>query len=247
MKKKNQEILISRVMIMLLGCAAMAVLSYVYYLPQKMQTYVVSNYRDIIEIVTKCVCSLLLLVSLVYKWLSRKKDFSGKVITPDMVAIITLFCAIFSFVIPMSGDRGTYSRVSMMVSVFVFISYTVYYFVNRSFAFQSAVAACYFVLIYLYDKYYSANVTFNEKIALEHNTARLLFALVIVAIVLISVLISKKCSLFKVWHTALLSMVPAAMLVARFFVFDFVGIISLVLLCVILVAEIAVTKLYKKR
>ena len=247
MKKKNQEILISRVMIMLLGCAALAVLSYVYYLPQKMQTYVVSSYRDVIELITKCTCSALLVASIVYKWLSRKKDFSEKVFTPNMVLIVAFFFALFSFAIPMSGDRGTYSRIAMVVSVFVFAAYTTYHFVNKTFAFQSTVCALYFVLIYLYDKYYSANVTFNEKIALEHNTARLLFALVIVVILLVSVIASKKISMFEMWHTAVLSLVPAGMLVTRFFVFEYVCTVSLALLCVVFVSIIVVTKIHKKR
>ena len=246
MSKKNQDTAISRVMLMFVGCGALGVLAYLYYLPQKLQTYVVNNYRDTIELVAMISASVLFVASLVYAYLSRKKDKSGKIITPAMLCLLTLFAAAFSFVIPLSGDRGTYSTVAIMSAAFLFVAYITYHFVNRSFAYQSVVFGIYVLLIYLYSKYFSGNVTFNVKIALDHNVARILFSIVIVLLILISVLAARKRPQLKPWHTALLSMVPAGMLIARFFVIEYVSLISYIVITVVFIALVVLTKIFKK-
>lgn len=239
---KNQETLISRIMLMLIGFIALSLLAAVYVMPFSKSHLVINNYYHIIEYVVMALMLGFLVLSIVY----NKKSQKERLITPPMCIILSAFAFAASVIIPFSGSRVRFLKVSVIIFAFAFVSYTVYYLVNKAFTYQTVICGIYFILIKLFGNYYTANVTFEEKIALTYTSARFIFAILVLVILGITALVYKKHPRIKLWHTAMLSAVPLAMLVARSFVYDYVILCSLLLLVVVFVALLIATKLQKK-
>ncbi len=239
---KKEEILISRIMLMLIGFIALSILAAVYIMPFQKSYLVINNYYQIIEYIVMVVMLAALVLSIIF----AKKSTKERLVTPSMCIYLSSFALFASLLIPFSGSRTRYLKVSIIIFAFAFAGYCVYYLVNKAFAYQTVICGIYFILIKLFGNYYTANVTFEEKIALTYTSARFLFALLILIIIGVTALVYKKNSNIKLWHTAALSAVPAATLIVRSFVFDYVILSSLVVLIAVFIGLLITTKLQKK-
>ena len=244
MNKKNQETIISRVMLMLVGCAILIFGIYLYIIPYRKTTLQINYYYKIIEYVTMGVTAALFILSLIYARLCKKKDMSSRIITPAMLSILSGTAFVSAAIVPIV--HITFSRFAMTACVFVFLSYATYHLVNKTFAFHSAVCGIYFIFLMFFTYNYSRNVTFADRFALDIKLAYLVFALFAALVVLISVIVAKKNAKFKLYNTLALTFVPVAYLIARNFVVEYVDTAVFIVLPVVYIALIAVTKLYKK-
>ncbi len=245
-KAKKQETVISRVMIMLLGFALLSALTFLYIMPFEKLTLQINYYYKLIEYITMGVTFALFVASIVYIKKSKSVDLTLRVITPQMLCLLSGAAFGGAVLIPLSGFRNRFSRVAIIAYAFLFLAYATYHLVHKSFAYQSVVCGIYFVVLKLFGDYYTTNVTFEDKINMTYTTARLLIALLIVVILLISFLISRKKTGFCLWHTAVLSAVPAVALIVRFFVTNYVILSSLIAICVVFAVIIISHKIVKK-
>lgn len=245
-KSKKQETVISRVMIMLLGFVLLSALTLLYIMPFEKTTLQINYYFKLIEYITMGVTFVLFVMSLVYVKKSKSVDLTFRVITPQMLCLLSGAALGGAVVIPFSGFRNRFSKVAIIAYAFLFLAYATYHLVHKSFAYQSVVCGIYFIVLKLFGDYYTTNVTFEDKINMSYTTARLLIALLIAVILLISYLISRKSKGFWLWHTAVLSAVPAVALIVRFFVSDYVIMSSMIAICVVFAAIIISHKIVKK-
>ena len=245
-KAKNQETVISRVMIMLLAFALLSGLTLLYILPFEKLTLQINYYYKVIEYIVMGVTFALFVASIVFVKKTKSVDITQKVITPKMLCLLSGAAFGGAVVIPFSGFRNRFSKVVIIAYVFLFLAYATYYLVHKSFAYQSVVCGIYFIVIKLFGDYYTTNVTFEDKITMSFTTARILIAVAIVIIMLVSYIVSRKVKSFALWHTAALSAVPAVMLIVRFFVSDYLIVSSLIAICAVFTALIISHKIVKK-
>ncbi len=245
-KAKIQETVISRVMIMLLGFALLSGLTLLYIMPFEKLTLQINYYYKLIEYITMGVTFLLFVATIVYSKKNKSVDMSFRVITPKMLCLLSGAALGGAVIIPLSGFRNRFSKVVIIAYVFLFLAYATYHLVHKSFAYQSVVCGIYFIVLKLFGDYYTTNITFEDKINMSYTTARLLIALLIVIILLISYLVSRKRKAFRLWHTAVLSAVPAVALIVRFFVSDYVILSSMIAICVVFSILIISHKIVKK-
>ena len=244
MNKKNQETVISRIMLMLVGCALLILGIYFYVIPYRKTGLQINYYYRTVEYITMGVTALLFIASLVYAYLCRKKDMSNRVITPTMLSLLSGTAFVSAAIVPIV--HITFSRFAMAASVFVFLSYATYHLVDKTFAYHTSVCGIYFIALMFFTKNYSRDVTFADRFSVDINVATLVFALAIAFIMLISVVIAKKKSDFKLYNVIALSFVPTVYLIVRNFVIDYVDIAVFIALSVIYIAMIIVRKMPKK-
>ncbi len=245
-KSKKQDIIISRVMIMLLGFVVLSVLALVYIMPFEKTTLQINYYFKIIEYVTMGVTFALFVTSLVFVRKNKGVDLSLKVITPQMLSLLAGSAFGASALIPFSGFRNRFSKVAIIAFVFLFLAYATYHLVHNSFAYQSVVCGICFIVLKLFGDYYTTNVTFEEKISLPYTTARILIALLLILIIIVTLLVNRKTKALYLWHTATLCAVPAIALIVRSFVSNYVILVSLIVLCVVFAALIITHKITQK-
>ncbi len=242
----SQETRISRTMLMLIGFAVLSVGALVYVLPFQKTSLQINYYYKIIEYVTMSVTLVLFILSLVNCKIKASIDFSKSILTPKMLAILSGSAFVSSVIIPLSGSRHRYSKVSIIAFVFVFLCYATYYFVNKAFTYQSAICGIYFIMLKLFGDYYTTNVTFEDKIHLSYTWARIIFALVIVTVIVVTYIINRRIPNIVLWHTAVLSAVPALALIVRFFVSEYVILSSLIAIILVYLSIIILTKIRRK-
>ncbi len=245
-KAKKQETLISRVMIMLLGFVVLSVLARLYIMPFEKTTLQINYYFKIIEYITMGVTFALFVTSLVFIKKNKGVDLSQRALTPHMFALLSGSAFFASVIIPFSGFRNRFAKVAIIAFVFLFLAYATYHLVHKSFAYHSVVCAVLFVVLKLFGDYYTTNVTFEDKITMDYNTARLLISLLIVVILLVTLLIGRKNKAFCPWYSILLCIVCALAIIVRSFVSNYVILISLIVLCVVFAAIIIFHKIVKK-
>ncbi len=244
MNKKNQETIISRVMLMLVGCALLIFGIYLYIIPYRRTTLQINYYYKTIEYITMGATAVLFILSLIYARICRKKDMSSRIVTPAMLSLLSGTAFASAVVVPIV--HITFSRFAMTACVFVFLSYATYHLVDKTFAYHTAVCGIYFIFLMFFTYNYSRNVTFADRFSVDIKSAYLVFALFAVIVVLISVLIARKNAKFNIYNTLALTFVPVAYLIARNYVVEYVDTVAFITLPVVYIAMITVTKLYKK-
>ena len=244
MNKKNQETVISRVMLMLVGCALLVAGIYFYIIPYRKTSLQINYYYQLIEYITMGATALLFVLSLVYAYLSRKKDMSSKVITPVMLSLLSGTAFVSAVIVPIV--HIAFSRFAMAACVFVFLSYATYHLVDKTFAYHSAVCGIYFIFLMFFTQNYTRNLTFADRFSLDIKMSYLIFAVIVALVLLISVIIARKNSGFKLYNILALSFVPTVYLIVRNFVFDYIDIIAFITLSVVYIAMIIGRKMLKK-
>jgi len=245
-KTKKQETLISRVMIMLLGFALLSVLSWLYIMPFEKTTLQINYYFKLIEYIAMGVTLVLFVLSLVFVRKNKGQDSFDKVITPKMLALLSGAAFGAAVMIPFSGFRNRFSKVAILAFIFLFVAYATYHLVHKSFAFHSVVCGILFIVLKLFGDYFTTNVTFEDKITLSYTSARILIALLLAVIILVSVLVGRKSKTFCPLYSVLLCAVCALAIIVRAFVSEYVITVSLIVLCAVFVSIIIFHKIVKK-
>lgn len=240
--KFNDETLISRIMLMLVGFFVLSLFTLLYVVPFKKTTLQINYYYKIIEYVVMAVIAVGTVLVAHYS----KKLPKTSLITPSMCNILSLSALASAFIIPLSGSRVRFSKICILAYFFVFLAYTVYYFVNKAFAIQTGIFGLYFIMLLLMDKLYTTNVTFEEKITLSYTMARIIFAAIILLVVFAAYKFLIKINGFVLWHTLALSAVSAITIVVRSFVYSYVILVSLIVLSLVYIALAVCSKMAKK-
>ena len=245
-KTKKQETIISRVMIMLVGFVLLSVLSWLYIMPFEKTTLQINYYFKLIEYISMGVTLVLFVLSLVFVRKNKHPDTFEKAITSKMLALLSGAAFGGAVMIPFSGFRNRFSKVAIIAFVFLFLAYATYHLVHKSFAYHSVVCGILFIVLKLFGDYYTTNVTFEDKITMTYTTARLLIALLLAVIILVSVVIGRKSKAFCPLYSILLCAVCALAIIVRSFVSSYVIPVSLIALCAVFVSIIIFHKIVKK-
>ncbi len=244
-KSKKQDIIISRVMTMLIGFALLSVAAFLYIMPFEKTTLQINYYYKIIEYISMGATFVAFITSFVFVRKNKGKDLSERVITPNMLLLLSGSAFGASVMIPFSGFRNRFSKVAMISFVFLFLAYATFYLVHKSFAYHSVICGIFFITLKLFGDYYTTNVTFEEKITMTFSTACILVILLAVVIAGITLLVGRKSKAFCPWYSILLCAVCALAIIVRLFVSNYVILTSLIALCVVFVSIIISYKITK--
>jgi len=251
MKKNNvreNETIISRVIIMLFAFALLTLATWLYVMPFSKHYLVINNYYKIIEYIVIGVLFITTVVSYVYSYILNKKqvDFSKAVITPFMIKLLTTSALIASVIIPLSNNRTVISKYFMLAYVFVYIAYLCFYTVKKQFAFLTVVCGTYSIVFLLLDEYYPFSITFNDTISLSYSTALLLFTAFIIVVTAFSYAYYKRHKDFKILNLLIFSFIAIVAVIVRIFTLNYISLIAVALEVLSLITMIVIEKLYKK-
>ncbi len=246
-KKTNKnEIIISRVIIMLFAYFLLSVLTMIYIIPFKKHYLLINNHYKIIEYcvigITFALSVFTVMNSIVNK--KRSVDFSNKLITPSMMNLVVVPAFVASVIIPLSNNRTIIYKFAIVLFAVIFVAYFVYNIISKSFCYNVVICGINIMILLLLDTFYSGTITFNDKLSLGYNTALMLSGLVSLIIILISYLISKRISTLKLWQSLMFCIFMLLSLICRVFIFEYVVLIAV---CIHIIALLILSYLeYKK-
>ena len=216
-KSSFNDIVTSRVVIMLFSFAALAILARLYIIPFQKHYLVINNYYRYIEYGTMLLTFAASVISVLrmYKFKKENTDVSLKLFTPAMLSILAVSSFAASVFIPLSNNRTLALKYSVYAFIGIAISYAVYYMVNKAFAVNALVCTLYCILFAYLDFMYTENVTFSDKISVSYPAFLLIFVGIIILIMLLCVLISKKHDIFRLFDVSALSVIAVIALAVR--------------------------------
>lgn len=246
MKKeiKNREVVTSRIIIMFFAFSLLTVLSMLYIIPFKKHSLDINNYYVYFEYAVMLITFILAAISVFMGIRNKNIDFSSKIVTPFMLMLLTITAFAAAVVIPVSNNR-TLSLNFAVISYFcLFIIYLVYHTVSKAMSYQATVCSVYCILIGLMARLYSSNVTFSDKAVLNYSTFSVGLGAIILLTILITYFVAKKKSGISLLYTAVFSIIAAIGIIVRFYITNYVGLITILVLIAAFIALIAFDKLY---
>lgn len=229
-KNNSNDIKISRVIVMMFMCFLLSVLTVLYIMPFRKQLLQISDYYKIIEYITMSVTFVLAVISIIYSSYIKKNniDISNRVITPSMLVLLSIFTFASAVIIPLSNNRTIIYKYAILAFIILFISYFTYYFVDKYYVYQAVVCGVYVTVLLLLDTFYSGSITFNDKLALNYKSALIFSLIFVLAVIVITYIVNKKCVKINLIQTLILSAVIICALIVRFFIFSYVSLISVI-------------------
>ncbi len=244
LKIKDKEIINSRISITFFAFAILSLLSWIYILPFKKHSFVINDYYKYIELFVIIVLFSAVVASILYMYISRRKniDFSQKTITAKMLVLYSVPAFIASVIIPVSNNRTMAYKYCIIAFLALFLAYATYYWIGKAFSYYTCVCTFYCLVFTFVDYMYSSNVTFSDKISLSYRTFMFIFAVLVIAIVLISMYLSKAVIKVNLSYTLLFSLIALLGIVIRLFVLNYISLIIILIEIVTYFLLIFVTK-----
>lgn len=230
-KLDSKDIITSRITTSFLIYSLLSVLAWIYVIPFKKPYLVINDYYKYIELTVIILTAVFAAMTVVNYFIARKKRLKEeKIITPLMWIMYSVPTVVSAVIIPLSNNRTLTYKYCIVAFLTIFISYLMYYLLDKCFAYITPICALYCMVFAFMEYMYSFDVTFSDKIRLPYVAALVIFAIVIIATTAVIFLLYKKNKISNLYSVIILSSVAILAIIVRIFVLRFVSLIAIMLL-----------------